>query len=125
MADEQLISSVLTSVKKNLNIPEDVTVFDPDLLLHLNSIFAKLTQLGVGPSEGFYVEDASTSWDDFYTSVNLNMIKSYVFLELRLLFDPPTASVLSSMEKMRDEFVWRLNVEADKPIDRTVLDENE
>ena len=119
MADEKNISSILNSIKKNLNISEDLEVFDSDLLLHLNSVFSKLNQIGVGPEEGFYVEDAETTWDEYYTDVSLGMIKSYVFLEVRLLFDPPTASVLTSMEKTRDELVWRLNVAADRPIDRT------
>jgi hypothetical protein len=128
MADEKLIPSILTSVKKNLNIPADIEAFDSDILFHLNSVFSKLTQLGVGPTEGFLVEDANAVWDDFYTGDKLNMIKTYVFLEVRLLFDPPASSVLTSMEKTRDELVWRLNVEADKPIfppvDRTVQNEN-
>lgn len=128
MADEKLISSILGSVKKNLNIPQEVEAFDSDILFHLNSVFAKLNQIGFGPDDGFYIEDESATWDDYYTGPNLNLVKSYVFLEVRLLFDPPAASVLSSMEKTRDEYVWRLNVAADKPMFpptvRTVQNEN-
>lgn len=124
MADEKNIASILNSIKKNLNIAEELEVFDSDILLHLNSVFSKLTQIGVGPEDGFFVDDSTTTWDDYYTEVPLSMVKSYVFLEVRLLFDPPTASLLTSMEKARDELVWRLNVAADRPIDRTVQNDN-
>ena len=113
MADSSLIGSILTSVKKNCNIPEDVTVFDPDIIMHTNSVFAQLNQMGVGPKETFMIEDADAEWSDFSTNLDINMVRSYMYLEVRLLFDPPTASVLSSMEKKRDEFAWRLNVADD------------
>lgn len=125
MADEKLMPSILNSVKKNLNILPEEEAFDSDILLHINAVFSKLAQIGVGPEEGFYIEDESATWDDYYTQVNLNMIRTYVYLEVRLLFDPPTASTLTSMEKTRDELVWRLNVEADRPIDRTVQNDNQ
>lgn len=125
MADEKLMPSILNSVKKNLNILPEEEAFDSDILLHINSVFSKLTQIGVGPEEGFYIEDETVTWDEYYTQVDLNMIRTYVYLEVRLLFDPPTASVLTSMEKTRDELVWRLNVAADRPIDRTVQNDNQ
>lgn len=113
MPEPSLIGSILTSVKKNCNIPEDVTVFDPDIIMHINSVFAQLNQMGVGPRETFMIEDDSAQWDDFSTNLDINMVRSYMYLEVRLMFDPPTASVLSSLEKKRDEFVWRLNVADD------------
>lgn len=115
-----LYESILTSVKKNLNIAENVTAFDPDILLHINSTFAKLNQLGVGPSETFFIEDADATWSDFSTKNDLNMVRSYIYLEVRLLFDPPTASVLTSLEKKIAEYEWRLNVADDDHIYRTV-----
>lgn len=113
MPEPSLIGSILTSVKKNCNIPEDVTVFDPDIIMHINSVFAQLNQMGVGPKETFMIEDDSAQWEDFSTNLDINMVRSYMYLEVRLMFDPPTASVLSSLEKKRDEFVWRLNVADD------------
>ena len=114
MASNPLIPSILTSVKKSLNIPEEVTVFDPDIIMHINSVFAKLNQLGVGPSETFMIEDDEAEWSDFYTNLDINTVRSYMYLEVRLLFDPPTASMLTSFEKARDEMVGRLNVADDE-----------
>ena len=114
MPSDGLIPSILTSVKKNLNIPEDVTVFDPDILMHINTVFAKLNQMGVGPSETFMIEDKEAEWDDFDTNKDINMVRSYMYIEVRLLFDPPTASMLTSFEKNRDELAWRLNVADDE-----------
>lgn len=106
-------ASILTSTKKALNIPEEVTVFDTDIIMHINSAFSKLNQLGVGTSQGFSIEDSSSTWDEFIDDSRLNMVQSYVYLEVRLLFDPPTASLLTSMEKKRDELEWRLAVVAE------------
>lgn len=111
-----MIDSILTSVKKNLNIAEDVTAFDPDIILHINSTFAKLNQMGVGPEETFMIEDASEEWDEFSTNLDINMVRSYMYLEVRMLFDPPTASVLTSLEKKIAEYEWRLNVADDDRI---------
>lgn len=113
MPDSDPIESVLTSIKKVLNIPADVTVFDPDIIMHINTAFAKLHQLGVGPSDGFSIVDEEAEWGDFLTELPLNMVRTYVYLEVRLVFDPPTASVLTAMEKQRDELVWRLSVAAE------------
>lgn len=113
MTSQQLIPSILGSVKKNLNIPDEVDVFDPDLLMHINTTLAKLNQMGIGPEEPLMVEDSSATWDELCTGKLDAMVRSYVFLEVRLLFDPPTASVLTSYEKKRDELEWRLNVADD------------
>lgn len=117
--------SILAEVKKALNIAPTVSVFDVDLILHINSVFAELNQLGVGPSETFVIEDGTASWSDFTTNADLNMVKSYMYLEVRLMFDPPTASVLSALERKRDEYEWRLNVAGDSPLDRTDQNGNE
>lgn len=109
-----LIPSILTSIKKDLNIPENVEAFDPDILMHINMAFAKLNQLGVGPDEVFMIDDASAVWSDFSTDAITNMARTYVYLEVRLVFDPPTASLLTSLEKKRDELEWRLSVAQDK-----------
>ena len=120
---QPLYESILTSIKKNLNIAEDVTAFDPDILLHINSSFAKLNQMGVGPEETFMIEDSSATWDDFSTNLDINMVRTYIYLDVRLVFDPPTASVLSSLEKKLAEYEWRLNVADDDFVEKD--DQNE
>lgn len=120
-----LYESILNSVKKNLGIMEDVTAFDPDLVLLINSTFAKLHQMGVGPEETFEIEDSSNTWDEFYTNKDIALVKGYIYMEVRLIFDPPTASVLTSLEKKIAEYEWRLNVADDEPIFRSNQNGNE
>lgn len=109
------LDSILTSVKKMLGITEDYEHFDSDLIMHINSVFMILTQLGVGPSEGYSIENKNDTWDDFVSSdSNLEAIKSYMYLKVKLLFDPPLSSaVMDSMSKMIGELEWRLNVSVD------------
>lgn len=107
--------SILTSVKKLLGITEDYTAFDTDLVLHINSVFLTLSQLGVGPEEGFMITSKDETWGNFMDSgALLNAVKSYVYLKVRLLFDPPTSSsVTDSIKNMITEFEWRINVECE------------
>ena len=109
------MDSILTSVKKMLGITEDYEHFDADLIMHINSVFMILTQLGVGPSEGFSIEGKSDTWDDFIsTGSNLEAVKSYVYLKVKLLFDPPLSSaVMESMNRMISGLEWMLNVSVD------------
>jgi hypothetical protein len=103
--------SILTSTKKILGIAEDYTVFDLDIITHINSAFSTLTQLGVGPAEGFMIDDAEAVWPDFIVEdFQYNSVKSYVFLKVRQLFDPPqTSYLITAMEKQIQELEWRLN----------------
>jgi hypothetical protein len=105
-------TSILTSTKKILGIAEDYTVFDLDIITHINSAFSTLTQLGVGPPQGFMITDASANWDDFVANdFQYNSVRSYVFLRVRQLFDPPSTSYLiAAVEKQVQELEWRLNV---------------
>lgn len=109
------MESILTSIKKLLGIEEEHEHFDPDIIMHINSVLMILTQLGVGPSEGFTIEDSSTTWNDFIPdNQNLEAVKSYMHLKVKLLFDPPLSSVvMESMNRMINEFEWRLNVTAE------------
>lgn len=109
------MDSILTSIKKLLGIAEDYEHFDQDLIIHINSVLSVLTQLGVGPSEGFSIEDENTTWDDFIPEdKRLSSIRSYVYMKVKLLFDPPlSSSVMESMNRMISEFEWRLNVAAE------------
>jgi hypothetical protein len=108
----RVIASILDSLKKPLNIMQDDTSFDDDLILHINSYFSTLTQLGVGPSSGFMISDSTTTWDAYLDSdLLLNSVKSYMYAKLRLIFDPPQNSfAVTSLEKIATEFEWRLNV---------------
>lgn len=109
------MESILTSIKKLLGITAEYTHFDEDLVMHINSVFMVLTQLGVGPSEGFVIEDDSAYWTDFIEDPSkLTAVKSYVYLKVKLLFDPPLSSaVIESTNRMINEYEWRLNVEAE------------
>jgi hypothetical protein len=104
--------SILKSTKKILGIAEDYTVFDLDIITHINSAFSTLTQLGVGPSEGFMISDDVAVWEDFIAEdFQYNSVKSYVFLKTKQLFDPPATSYLiSAVAEQIQELEWRLNV---------------
>ena len=108
--------SILTSIKKLLGITEDYDYFDQDIIMHINAAFMVLTQLGVGPSEGFLITDDTDTWSDFTDdSTNLGSIQSYVYMKVRLMFDPPQNSfTVDSMQKLVNELEWRLNVAVDK-----------
>lgn len=107
-----MINSILLSIKKVLGIDSSYTAFDEDILMHINSVFSNLTQLGLGPSVGATVTDATDTWSTFFgANPKLNAIRSYVYLRVRLLFDPPTTSYLiSAMNDQIREIEWRLNV---------------
>ena len=98
-----ITDSVLTSIKKLLGIAEEYEHFDADLIMHINSVFSILTQLGVGPSKGFMIEDKSATWKDFISNESKYMlVKSYMHLKVKLLFDPPLSSaVLESYMLLR------------------------
>lgn len=108
------MESILTSIKKLLGIAEDYKHFDADLIMHINSVFLILNQLGVGPAEPFFIEDDSALWDEFVTVGSLELVKSYMNLRVKLLFDPPISSAaMESANRMIAEFEWRLNVAVD------------
>ena len=109
------MDSILTSIKKLLGITEDYKQFDTDIIIHINSVFMILTQLGVGPSSGFRISDEFANWSDFLPeNKNLESVKDYVYLKVRLLFDPPASSaVLESFKALANELEWRIKVEAE------------
>lgn len=107
------MDSILTSIKKMLGIAEEYEHFDPDIIMHINSVFMTLTQLGVGPSEGFSIVDEDTIWTDFIPDLaKLQAVKSYMYLKVRLLFDPASlgSATLAAYERQIQEYEWRLNV---------------
>ena len=120
--------SILSSVKLSLGIPIEYEHFDQQIMLHLNSVMAILPQLGVGPKEGFYVLDYSTTWGDLIgesKSPNLYLyVKSYVCLRVRLLFDPPNSSgAIDAMERQMREIEWRITVTLDPTTDEMIEDD--
>lgn len=105
--------SILTSTKKILGIDEAYTAFDLDIITHINSAFSTLTQLGIGPPQGFMIEDATAEWNEFIPDQDFqyNSVKSYVFLRVRQIFDPPSTSYLiAAFNEQIKELEWRLNV---------------
>lgn len=109
------MESILTSIKKLLGIAEDYDHFDADIIMHINSVFMILNQLGVGPQEGFRISDETSIWSDFTSDdKKLELVKSFMHLKVKLLFDPPSSSaVIDSMNRTLSEFEWRLNMQAD------------
>lgn len=107
--------SILDSVKKMLGITPEYDVFDLDIIMHINSAFFVLQQLGIGPSDGFKIEDESDVWSDFIQDTqNIESVKSYVYLKVKMLFDPPlNSSVIEAVNRQIAELEWRLNVQVD------------
>lgn len=114
MAD--LNESILSSVKKLLNLPEAYTDFDEDIVLHINSALDTIQQLGVGPIEHYEIESKANLWSEFIGDVKfINFVKTAVWLDVRLVFDPPTTSFqIESFQKRLEQLHWRLRVQADK-----------
>ena len=106
------MDSILTSIKKLLGIAEEYTQFDVDIIKHINTVFMILTQMGVGPPEGFSITGADETWDNFLSgSTNLEGVKTYVYMKVQLMFDPPTSSAkLDSANRIIGELEWRLNL---------------
>lgn len=109
------MESILTSIKERIGISTDDYSFDTDVIDLINSAFADLNDIGVGPSEGFVIADTAAEWTDFVRDVRvLSSVKDFVFLTVKLTFDPPTQSaLLASMERRLSKLEWRLNVKCD------------
>ena len=107
--------SILDSIKKILGMPPEYDAFDTDLVIHINSVFGILAQLGVGPEGGSSISDNTTLWKAYLgDSKDLEMVKSYIALKVRLIFDPPTiGAVMHAMKAQIRELEWRLNVQVD------------
>lgn len=117
----EITESILTSVKKLLSIDAAYTHFDADLIMHINSVFSILTQLGVGPANGFSITGDNEKWTDFIPDKTnrFSFVKSYMHLKVKLLFDPPLSSAaIESVNRQISELEWRLFVAAD-PVDDT------
>lgn len=110
------MESILTSIKKLLGISEEYEHFDSDIIMHINSVFSVLTQLGVGPSEGFSITDKYATWDDYLKDdPALSFVKTYIYLKVRLMFDTATMSstVSDAINRQINELEWRINAAVD------------
>ena len=110
------MESILTSIKKMLGITEDYEHFDADITMHINSVFMVLSQLGVGPDKGFSISDKYKTWSEFLTEGDprFEAVKTYMYLKVKLLFDPPLSSIVAeAMNRQISELEWRINVAAE------------
>lgn len=107
--------SILTTIKKLLGIAEDDTSFDTDVIVNINMALNILNQLGVGPETGFSITGNTETWSDYISDMSkLEMIKTYIYLKVKLIFDPPQSSrVIESIENQIKELEWRANVQVD------------
>lgn len=107
-------TSILTSIKKLLGIPESYDAFDLDIIMHINTVFAILYELGVG-DKAFSISDSTTTWGEFLEdSRDLELIKTYIYLKVRLIFDPPTSSAaIQALKDLISEFEFRINILVD------------
>lgn len=104
------MSSILTGVKKTLGIDEEYRAFDPDILMFTNSVLSNLNQIGVGPEQGFQIEDEAATWEDLLDGdPRLNNVKAFVHLKVRLLFDPPATSfAITALQDQAKELEYRI-----------------
>lgn len=106
------MESILGTIRQMIGLGDE-TYFDPSLIAHINTVLASLNRLGVGPTEGFYIEDDTTTWNDYIPEMGkakFHAVKTYIHLRVRILFDPPTnASVLKAYQDEIKELEWRLN----------------
>jgi hypothetical protein len=123
------VDSILDSVKKVLGIDKDYDAFDVDIVMHINTVFATLHQLGIGPEAGFAIEDASPTWEEYLgDDMRLNNIKTYIYMRVRIVFDPPTTGfLLTSMKEQIQELEWRISIRREgdayvDPVPTTVVE---
>lgn len=109
MANQQILSNILASVKKQLNVADNA--FDEDLLIHINTVMFILYQMGIGPNSPVQI-DESTEWSALGLDVP-ESVKSYVYLKTRMLFDPPSGAAKDAAEGLLAELEWRMNIHCD------------
>lgn len=116
------MDSILTSIKRLLGIEEDYEHFDPELTMHINSVFTVLLQLGLGPATGFKIMDKTNLWVEFLEDeLDLELVRTYTYHKVRLMFDPPTNSFLvENIKSQIQEFEWRLNIQAEGLVEEVI-----
>jgi hypothetical protein len=119
------MSSILTDIKKSLGIEADYTHFDPDIIMHSNTVLLTLNQIGIGPTDGFIITGDTEVWTDLLGDrKDLEAVKTLIYMKVKLIFDPPTSSfVIEAMNKTIQELEWRLNLQAEPiPVIDVVVD---
>lgn len=113
-----MAQSILDSTKKILGVPADYDVFDVDIVMHINSALSTLNQLGVGPVDGFAIEDGEPTWEDFLGGdKRLNNVQTFVYLNVRFLFDPPSTSYLLAAQKsLIEELTVRISIQRENEL---------
>lgn len=110
------MNSILNTIKHMIGPSEDYDYFDTDLIVFINSAFSRLTQLGVGPRSGFSITDENAQWGDFIADQRMSFVKEYVYLSVKLSFDPTTnSSLYGNLRERQHELEWLLNVGAETP----------
>lgn len=109
------MDSILDSVKKMLGIEAEYTVFDTDIIMFINAVFNILMQMGIGPQTGFSISDNNSKWGDYIEDTSkLEMVKPYIYMKVRMMFDPPQGGpLIDAYNKQISELEWRLNVQVD------------
>lgn len=110
-----MTDSILATIKKMLGLDAEYTPYDMDIIVLINSVFMTLHQLGIGPAEGFSIKDYSAKWSDFVTNnIRLNAVQEYVYMKVRMVFDPPGNSfVMDALKENCKELEFRMNVQAE------------
>lgn len=113
----EVTNSVLKTVKYALGVGTDYDPFDVELMIHINSVFSNLHQMGVGPSSPYSITGEENVWSEFIESrTDLESVKTYVYAKVRLIFDPPATSFgIKAFEELCKEYEWRLNVKGETP----------
>lgn len=115
--------SILTSIKKLLDIQPEYTHYDANIMMYINSVIASLSQLGVGPTYGFMIQDATSTWDDFLgDDPRLNNVKTLIWLQVKLLFDPPpTSFAIDSFKEQIAKLEWLISVHRENELSPSVI----
>lgn len=111
--------SILNTIKKMLGMDAEYTAFDTDIIVHINSCFMKLNQLGVGPDTPFFITGKDETWTSFFGgNDDIEAAKTYIYINVKLVFDPPTSSfVVEALKEMEKEYEWRLMAQVEKPVE--------
>lgn len=109
------MDGILDTIKKMLGVDAEYEHFDTDIMTNINTSFMTLHQLGVGPEDGFTITGQDEKWVDFIPDTKkMEAIKTYIYLKVKLAFDPPTNSFsIDSYDRQAKEIEWRLNVQAE------------
>lgn len=116
----QLEESILKTIKEGLGIVDDYTAFDSQIIMHINSVFMILNQIGIGPDSCFQIQDKADAWSEFIKESDwdgelFNLVKTYIVMKVKMIWDPPSSNaVLEVYQRQIDEFEYRLNLRSEE-----------